>query len=671
MPMPKRLPLIVSTLLAGLLASPLSAAQGLDPADRDAQAAACTDFYQHANGGWLARSNVPAGRGTWGRFDQLIERSLQQQMELLNGLSPQAGGRDGMLATFWRSGMDEAGMDAQGAAPLAPMFQRIDGIRRARDVADTIAHLHAQGLPVAFNFGADVDLGDFGRTVAYATQGGLGLPDPVYYTREDRETRALLGRYRGHVERMLALSGVAADQVSTQAGWVLGIEMRMAQSSLGLVQLRDPYSTYKLQPMNTLTRRYGQLRLREFARAQGLGSLDTVSLGHEAFFDTLNSLVANVPVEQWQAYLRFHVTNAMARHLSADFRVAHFDFHGRLLAGRGEPLPRWQQVLQTMDETVGDALGQIYVEAHLSDSDRERAQAVVDAVRDALVAGVQQASWLDDAARTAATEKLNTLGIEVGVPRHWTDFSGLQLTGSSFAEHVLAAARYRHQQELARIGDTTELRWSVPTQVPNIGYDLALNRLTVSAALLQEPVLSSNGDAAVDFGALGTLAGQQLTHAVDDKGRTIDGTGRFNNWWSDEVRSRFQAMVAPLEVQYDGFNAMAGEMVSGRITRDGNVADLSGVELAWAGFDANHDTSTGSIDGLDPAQRFFHAYARVWQRVYTPQALRMRLSSEPQAPAKFRVNGPLMHQAAFAEAFSCPDDSAMRRSGDQRVVIWR
>lgn len=671
MPKSQSLPLLACALLAGAASALSAPAWALDPADRDGNVAACTDFYQHANGGWITRHPVPAGRGSISRFDQLKATSLLQQRELLDALPVEGGGSEAMLATFWRAGLDEAGIEAQGARPLAPLLAKIDAMRRPRDVADTIAALHAAGMPVAFNFGADIDLADFGQSIAYATQGGLGLPDRDYYQREDAEARALLGRYRGHVQNLLVLSGVPAAQAAEQSGWVVGIEMRLAAGSLGLVELRDPYHSYKKQPLRDLDRSYRNLRLREFARAQGLADLETVSLAHEGFFQALNGLVGSVEVDHWKAYLRFHTANALAPHLSQAFRSAHFDLYGRLLAGQAEPSPHWEDVLRTLDASVGDALGQAYVARHLDDAERERAEAVVVAVRDQLVESVRTASWLGEAAKAAAAEKLATLRVEVGVPRHWSDYSGLVLDGDSYAAHVLAAARFRHAQELARIGATTELRWPVPTQLPDIGYDLALNRLTVTAALLQEPVLSDNGDAAVDFGALGALAGQQLTHAVDDKGRTIDGTGRFNSWWSESDQAGFRQRVAPLEAQYDGFNAIDGVMVSGRITRDGNVADLSGVELAWAAFAAANDTDAGTIEGLDPAQRFFHAYARTWQRNYRPEELRMRLASEPQAPAKFRVNGPLMHQAAFAEAFACEAGNAMLRAEDDRVVLWK
>lgn len=663
-----RYPLLAGALLACLAVS--ATAQPLDPADRDTATPACTDFYQHANGGWLAANPVPAGRGSFGRFDQLKQTSLQQQRELLDAMDPASSdATEQMLALFWRTGLDEATVEAQGITPLAPLLASIDGIRRPRDVADTLASLHAQGLPLAFNFGADIDLGDFGRTIAYATQGGLGLPDPAYYLREDAETRALLARYRGHVEAVLAQLGVPAAELATQSSWVVGMEMRLAGASLSLIELRDPYHSYKVQPLRELDRRYPNLRLREFARAQGLRDLDSVSLAHERFFQALNGLVGSVPLEEWQAYLRFHTANTMAPHLSQALRGAHFEMYGRLLAGEAEPAPRWLQVLDTMDTAVGDAIGQAYVARHLDDAERERAEAVVEGVRAQLAEGLAEATWLGTEAKAAAAEKLGTLRVEVGVPRHWADFDGLELGGNSHASHVLAAAAHRHRQELSRIGQTTELRWPVPTQLPDIGYDLALNRLTVTAALLQPPVLSSDGDAAVDFGALGTLAAQQLTHAFDDKGRTIDGSGRFNNWWSEADRNGFAQRVEPLQGQYDNFNAIDGIRVSGRVTRDGNVADLSGVELAYRALEASGDA--GDVDGSSAAQRFFLSNARMWQRNYRPEELKLRLASETQAPAKFRVNGPLMHQAAFAEAFSCEAGSPMVQPEAQRVVLWR
>ncbi|MGY6517657.1 MAG: M13 family metallopeptidase [Lysobacteraceae bacterium] len=664
---------LLACLIAALFLPATSLAGALDPADRDSATPACTDFYQHANGGWLQRHPVPANRGSISRFDQLTELSLMRQRELLDGMDPaSADPTERMLATFWRAGLDEAAIETRGYATLSGVLRRIDGIRRSRDVADTVAALHAQGLPLVFNFGADIDLADFGRTIAYLTQGGLGLPDPDFYRRDDAETRALLGRYRAHIERMLALTGVEQAQLSERSAQVLDVEMRLARASLGLVELRDPYNSYQPTPLRDLERGHRNLRLREFMRAQGLRDLESVSLKHEQFFRSLDGMVAQLPVETWQAYLRFHATQALAPHLGEHFRAAHFEFNGRLLEGRAEQPPRWRQVLETMDRTVGDAIGRVYVARHLDDASRERAEAVVLAVRDRLAEGLQQASWLGTEARAAAAEKMATLRVEVGVPRHWHDYSGLQLdAGAGYTAHVLAAAAFLHGKELARVGDTVELRWPVPTQLPDIGYDLALNRLTVTAAMLQPPVLSADGDAAVDFGALGALAGQQLTHGFDDKGRTIDGTGQFNSWWSEADRNGFRQRVQPLEAQYDRFNALDGVMVSGRITLEGNIADLSGVELAWGAFTAAGHDRGGEVDGLDPAQRFFHAWARAWQRNTSNDELRLRLASDTQSPARFRVNGPLMHQAAFATAFGCAAGSPMVRAEDERIRIWQ
>lgn len=653
-------------LLTAFCASTALAGNGPDPNDLDPRTPACQDFYQHANGGWLARTVIPAGRGSWSRFDELNQRALERQRALLDAAAASpADDTERLLGDFWASGLDEAAVEAAGARPLAPLLARIDRAGRPRDLPALIADLHARGIPVLFNFGADIDLRDFGRRIAYATQAGLGLPDRDYYLRQDEDARALLGRYRAHIERLLALTGTPAGELGTRSAQVLEIEMRLAAASLGLVELRDPYHAYRPTPLRELDRRYPRLRLADFARAQGLRQLDSVSLAHDRFFQAADGLLAALPTEHWQAYLRFHVANALAPHLSQAFRDAHHALYGELLAGEREPAPRWRQVLATLDAALGDALGRKYVERHLPEAARAEAEAIVIGVRDALARAIDAVDWLGDDARAAAREKLATLRVEVGAPAYGHDHAGLRLDRRDYAANVLAVAKWRHARELAGIGRQTPLQWRVPPQTPDIAYDPALNRLTVTAAALQPPIFHAGGEPALNHGALGALVGQQLTHAFDAKGRTIDGSGRFRDWWSAEDAQRFEARVAPLVAQYDGYLALGPVRVNGRVTRDENIADLGGVELALSALGA---ASGGTLDARQ-MQRFFLGYATLWQRKYTEDELRLRLATGVHAPAKFRVNGPLANLPAFAEAFGCRAGQPMASTA--AVALWR
>lgn len=668
-PTPRRalLSLIAACLLSGTAAAQTPPAP--DAADRDPNAPACTDFYQHANGGWLARTALPAGDGRWSRFDEINRRALEQQRALLEAAAATPkDDLDRLLGAFWASGLDEAAIDAAGAAPLAPVLARIDRIKRLRDVGGAIGELHAQGLPVLFRFGADLDLRDFDRQIAYATQGGLGLPDRDYYLREDADTRALLGRYRAHIERLLALVGTPAAEIETQSGWIVGIEMRLASASLGLVELRDPWSAYKPTSVKELSRRYPNLRLDDFLRAQDLRRLDSLSLAHERFFAAVDSLLAEknatAPVEHWRAYLRFHVANALAPYLSAGFREAQYALYGQLLGGRPAPAPRWQQALASVDLALGDVLGRRYVEAHLSDPARAQAEAVVLGVRDALGRAIAASAWMSDAAKSAAKAKLDALRVEVGQPAQWADYAGLELDRRAYAANVLAAAKWRHARDLAQIGKAAPRRWRVPTQTPDLAYDLALNRLTVSAALLQPPVFAADAGAAANHGALGMLAGQQLTHGFDALGRTIDASRQLRDWWTPADAEAFAQRTAPLIAQYDAYHALPGIPVNGRQTQGENIADLGGVELAWAAYrraDAKADA--------EAARRFFYSLARLWQRKLDEESLKLELATGVHAPARFRVNGPLSNLPAFAETFDCKPDQPMRRADP--VALWR
>ena len=654
--------------------------------------AACDDFYSVVNADWLKAHPVPAA-GSVSAFDELRDNARLQERSLLEDMARSPGDDAARaLGTLWTDGMSEAAVEAAGSSPLQPLFARIASAKKSKDIAAVIADLHAAGVPVLFNFAADVDLKDFDHQLGYADQGGLGLPDPDYYTRTDAETQELLGRYRAYVQTVLQLSGTPADRVLIESGWVLSIEMKLARASLPLVQMRDPDTVYRPVTLAELQKAYPNLAFDKFLRAQHADD-DRMSLADTGFFATTDGMLASVPVEQWQAYLRFHVASAMAPYLSHAYQDAHFQLYDRVLDGRQEPRDRSQLVMDAVDRALGAAMGHAWTQRYLTPAAKDAATHVADGMRAAMKDAIDRNAWMDATTRAAAQAKLDKLRIEIGEPSRSPSLTGLSLSGG-FASDMLAIAAWRHQQEMAAIGKrTSERRWPVLAQVPDVSYDLVQNRVVVTAAFLQAPVFDASANSAQQFGALGSLIGHQLHYAFDSKGRTIDADGQLHDWWTPLASAAWEQRTAPVVAQYDAYPAQGEVKVNGHQTRDENLADLGGVELAWAAFKsampalveapkaapATHAAGAHkkpsiaapslSKEAISLDRQFFEAYARVWARSTAPDTEIADVTSSIQAPAKYRVDGVLANVPEFGKAYACKAGQPMEIKA--AVSVWR
>ena len=660
------------SLIVGLAASDADAAKKKRaPAKKPAAAAvtACSDFYTFTNKSWLDANTVLGGSGMVSALGQLQERSLQQQRELLDtAMRAPQGNVQKLLGDFWASGLDEAAVELDGANPIAPLLSRINSIKRAKDIPASIAALHQLGIAVVFNFSADVDLSDLSRHIGYFGQGGLGLPDPAYYTRTDADTRALLGRYNNYVQKILTLTGTPPDKLAAEAQQVIDLETRVAQSSRPLMQMRDPRTNYAPTPTASLAKQYKRLQLDDFLKAQGVTD-DSVSLANPELFTQLDALVGTLKPDQWKTYLRFQVGNAMAPYLSKSFRDADFEFRGRVLRGEETQPARAQQVLDAINHAAGPMVGREYVGRYLPPATRSRAEAIVEQVRDALGRGIDRNTWMSAPTKVEAKAKLAKLKIEIGAPKRDLDYTVQPMGRGSFGSNMLIASTWHHREEMKRIGrGNADRRWDVLPQQPALAYDIAQNRLIVSAAMLQAPVLDMAQDAASHYGTFGAMVGHELSHSVDSRGRLVDTSGTLKSWWTPADDAAWQALASKLSAQYSGYAypGLVGVKVNGALTKDENMADLGGVELAW-------DALTASQPGLEkPAKEaFYQGWARLWQQQMSQDVATRNATVDVHAPGQWRANGPLTDQPAFSETYACKAGTTMQRKAGDQVSIWR
>lgn len=674
--MPTIKPLAAATVatLALALALPDANAQRRRAARAPAKPAApaitpeCADFYSAQHKAWLEAVPAPAGTHATTLLGQLVERAERQQRDLLDAAmqAPQNEAQK-RLGDFWASGLDEAAVEADGANPIAPLLERINAIRRSRDIPAAIAALHQVGIPVAFNFSADIDLNDLERHIGYFSQGGMALPDPAFYTRQDAETVALMGRYRSYVEKILTLTGTPANRLAADTAAVFTVETRLAEVSASPGQPGDARRHYAPVPVAELKKLYRHLQLAEFLAAQGVSD-DTVSIANPALFAQLDGLTQSVRPEQWKAYLRFQVGNAMAPYLAKAFRDASFEFHGQVLHGLSAPAPRWKQTLDAITLAAGPMLGHEYAARYLPAAGKQRAEAIAADIRASLVEAVRQSTWMSQQAKAEALAKLEKTRIEVGTPAHDLDYSIQPMGRGSFGGNMLIAATWRHREEMRRIGrHNASRRWDVLPQQPALTYDAAHNRLIITAAMLQAPVLDMAQPAATHYGSLGALAGHELSHAVTARGRHVDAQGNVRDWWTPAETAHWEGLLGRTANQYaaQDYPQLPGVKVNGHLVRDLALLDLSGLELAASAL-----RRTQPEAGKEDWQAFHRAWAGLWaQQLGTPAAT-LLASSSVQPPGQWRANLGLANQKEFADAWSCTQPSVMRLAEDARIRVW-
>ncbi|WP_295573374.1 M13 family metallopeptidase [uncultured Stenotrophomonas sp.] len=633
-----------------------------------AVSAQCSDFYDATNAGWLKANPVPQ-TGATTALGQLVDRSRQQQRELLDAAmkAPQ-GNVQKLLGDFWASGLDEAAVEADGSNPIAPLLTRINAIKKAKDVPASIAALHQVGIPVAFNFGPDVDLKALDRHIGYFMQGGMGLPDPAFYTRTDADTVAVMGRYRAYVKQILALTGTPAAKLDLESQSVIALETELARNAQSLAGINNPFNNYAPISTKELNSRYRNLQLDAFLKAQGVDD-DLVSLADPGLFKQLDGMVTKLKPEQWKAYLRWRVGDSMAPYLSKAYRDAEFEFRGRVLRGETLPPQRWESVLDAINVAAGPMVGREYAARYLSAEDRRQAAWIVDKVREVQIEAVKNSSWMSAEAKSEAQAKLAALKIEIGTPLRDLDYSVQPMGRGSFGGNMLIASTWRHREEMRRIGKgNADRRWDVLPQQPSLAYDLAQNRLIVTAAILQGPVFNAKAEAADKFGSFGGLVGHELTRAIDAKGALVDAKGELRSWWTPADKTAWTLLGNRVAAQYSAYDfpGVKGAKVNGALTQEENLADIAGLELAWAAYTAQEPKAKQAQQ-----QGFFRAWSALWAQQLSPNEAVRRLTADIRAPGLWRSNGTLANLPAFGATFSCKAGQPMQRGEAEQIKVWR
>ncbi|GAB2495188.1 M13 family metallopeptidase [Arenimonas alkanexedens] len=637
---------------------------------------ACQDFNGHVNAKWLAANPVPADRTTWGAFPALGERSLQVQHEIAKAAAAgdfAEGSMERKVGDFFSAGMDEAAIEAAGISPVQPELDRIAAIASNADIPAYLGAAYAEGNGMLFGFYAMADYNDSNINIAYATQGGLSLPEKAYYLEDREDYLKVRTAFLAHVETLMTLAGADAETAKAQAQQVLDFETRIARSSLGRVEMRDPatrYNPVSLADANASTPNFDWTA---FFSALDVEAPTSFSLAMPGFFKEFDAMLADVPVEQWKTWLQFRAIDGAAPYLSSAFEQANFEFYRKTLAGQQEMAPRWKRVLGALNGSMGEGFGQLYVAQAFPPESKAKMEALVSNLMATLKVRLENLEWMSEETKVKAIEKWSSFTPKVGYPDKWRDWSGLDVGGDSYAGNLMAASAFNYRYNLDKIGKPVDRsEWGMSPQTVNAYYRATANEIVFPAAILQPPFFDVNADDALNYGGIGAVIGHEMLHGFDDQGSKFDAAGNMANWWTDADRTNFNARTDKLADQYSGYEALPGMNVNGRLGLGENIADLGGVTVA---FDAlqraqGEGFTDPMVDGYSQDQRFFMNWATVWRIAFTEAQLKQQLTVGPHSPGMFRAVGAPSNLPAFADAFGCKEGDKMVRSGDDRVVIW-
>lgn len=655
------------------------AVHGIDRADLDTTCAACQDFYQFATGGWRVRNPVPPAFADWGRLNVLQAHNRMTVRQVLEEAARDTGVTNGRaaqldnskLGIFYATCMDSAAAEVQALSPLAPELARIAAIGGLPALRQEAARLQARGTNVLFIIGSRQDAKNSSEMILSVSQGGLGLPDRDYYLKTDSAAVATRVAYAGHVARTLMLAGEDSGTAAGDAARVITLETALARIAHPNTERQNPYAVYHRMSLAAAERLAPHVGWGEWLRDAGSPAVASFNVAEPGFFQSLDTVLATTQMADWRAYLRWHVLDAAGAWLDSRFAAERFRMDA-VLNGATEMLPRWERCANATDWAMGDALGRAYVARAFSPEAKARALAMVGNMESVLRSDLATLAWMSPATRRQAIAKLDAFENKIGYPDKWRDYSTLAIQRQPFVDNVLAANAFEFARRVHLAGhpaDRTEWTMSPPTV--NAYYSATNNEVVFPAGVLQPPVFDPDAPDPVNYGGIGAGIGHEMTHGFDDEGRQSDARGNLRDWWTAADAKSFADRARAVVEQFNAYTVNDSLHVNGKLTQDENIADLGGLKIAYAALERSlAGKPRQSSSGFTPEQQFFLAWARLWATTTRPELARQLVLTDPHAPNRWRVNGPLSNMPEFAAAFRCQTGDPMVRPPGQRVAIW-
>jgi putative endopeptidase len=625
----------------------------------------------------MAKNPIPAAYPSWGIDNEVMERNREILHQILEDAAKDTtaapGSNEQKIGDYYGSCMDTTKVESEGLKPLQPEFDRIERISGLPTLESEIAHLQSIGVHAGFTVDSTQDFKDSTQVTGEVDQGGLGMPDRDYYTREDEKSKQQRDEYEKHVAKMFELMGDGPTKAAAEAQTVMELETKLAQASQTNVERRDPQAVYHRMPQAELKTLSPNFPWEDYFSAVGLAGKGDVNVTAPSFFKEVSTLAASEPMANWKTYLRWHLINSAASSLSSPFVDEDFRFKGTILTGTKENLPRWKRCVRYTDHALGEALGQAYVKKAFPPEAKARALDMVRNLEAALASDLRQLPWMSEATRQQALTKLQAITNKIGYPDKWRDYSALEIDRGPYVQNAFHAAKFEFNRDLNKVGkpvDRTE--WGMTPPTVNAYYNPQLNEIVFPAGILQPPFFDFKADDALNYGGIGAIIGHEMTHGFDDEGSQFDAQGNLKNWWTPDDLKNFKARGECIAKQFDGYFVEDKLHENGKLVEGESIADLGGLVIAFAAFQKSLEGKSRptEIDGFTPEQRFFLGYAQGWADNIRPEFARLLTNVDPHPLAQFRVNGPLSNLPTFAQAFQCKQDDPMVRPPNDRCAIW-
>lgn len=653
-----------------------SAIQLLNPANMDTTIKPGDNFFLYANGTWLKNNPIPGSETRWGSFNELQENNYKALHELLEAAAADKGAKQGSasqkVGDLYRTGMDSAAINQAGISPLQAYFGKVDAIAGSGDIMRFIATEYAQGNGQLFSFYVAPDDKNVTKNIAQFGQSGLGMPDRDYYFGTDERTTKIREAYKLYQVKMLELMGMDNTTAQAAAKDIYGLEEKLAKASMTRVEMRDPYKLYNKFSTEQLSKRMPNIDWKTLFQNMKIEKEDSCIVAMPKFFDEVSTQLKATPLQTWKLYLKFHTLSDAAPYLADNVDNTHFDFYGKTIRGQQEQKPRWKRVLNVVDVSLGELLGQMYVDKNFKPEAKKRMMDLVNNLQETYAERIKRLDWMSEVTKQKALAKLSTFMKKIGYPDNWRNYDALAIGKESYYQNVEAAAAFDYNYMVSKLGkpvDKTEWQMTPPTV--NAYYNPAFNEIVFPAGILQYPFFDMNADDAVNYGGIGAVIGHEMTHGFDDQGRQYDADGNLKDWWTPEDAKLFDEKANVVVKQFDGYTVLDSTHVNGKLTLGENLADLGGLAIAYEAFKKTaQGKGTEKIDGFTPDQRFFLSWAQVWRANTRPEEMASRIVTDPHSPNLWRCNGPLSNMEAFYQAFNVKEGDKMYKPANERAKVW-
>jgi putative endopeptidase len=630
----------------------------------------CVDFFAYSCGGWIKNNPIPPDQSSWDTYSKMQDENLSQLRGILEAAAAPSSGRNAVtqkIGDYYASCMDEKAIDAKGAEPIQPILDQIAKLKSKSEIADLAALMVYDN--VLFRFDSIQDFRDANQVIADVYQGGLGLPDRDYYTKDDAKSQELRKGYLAHVQKMFELLGDKPDAAASEAQTIMSIETALAKGSMTRVEQRDPKALDHKMTGGELEKLSPEFQWHMYFTKVGMPSLSSLNVAMPNFFKAMSEELNAASLDDWKTYLRWHLVHADAPFLSTAFVNENFAFYGKTLRGQQEIQPRWKRCTEGVDRDLGEALGQAYVDKYFSPEAKQQALKMVKEIEAAMQQDIENLPWMSPATKQQALIKLHGVANKIGYPDKWRDYSKLEIVRGDELGNIERSRKFEFNRQLAKIGKPVDRgEWGMTPPTVNAYYDPQMNDINFPAGVLQPPAFDPTSDAAPNYGDTGGTIGHELTHGFDDEGRQFDAQGNLRDWWTPADAKEFQKRADCISNQYSGYTIIDDIKINGKLTLGEDTADLGGLLLAYMAW--KQDTKSENlqpIDGLTPDQRFFVGYGQSWCGQTRDETKRLRATVDPHSPEKYRTNGVVSNMPQFQQAFHCKAGSPMVNQNACRV----